>query len=281
MSDLHLEAQSYADFTVPARAPSLLLCGDVGQLVDYEHYLRFLQSQCRQFSHVYLTLGNHEFFHATRKESLAKAASLEQEPSLSGKLTVLNRKRVDIPGSDVALLGCTLHSFVPRESRAIVNAKMLDFRVIGDWSLREHNKEHLQDVEWLRGQVASIASNEPRRRIMIATHHAPSHINTYNAAHRSSPWGSAFATGLLETEVKSWPGSKHIAAWVFGHTHWNTDDMHENVRLVSNQRGVVPARWIPPSFAQARKRYRSKARSWIARLRGQTSAFDVAKVISV
>src|SRR5947208_562344 len=78
MSDLHLEAErSYSNFDIPHSAPYLILAGDIGCLLEYKNYLGFLSHQCTRFEHVYLVLGNHEFYGRSREEGLKAAALLE------------------------------------------------------------------------------------------------------------------------------------------------------------------------------------------------------------
>lgn len=117
MSDLHLEVgQRYKSFIVPRAAPYLVLAGDIGCLRDYAGFFVFLAVQCAQFYRVFIVLGNHEFYGISREDGLRAVRSLEVEPQLLGKLSVLNRGRVDI-NRRVTILGCTLHSYIPEESQ--------------------------------------------------------------------------------------------------------------------------------------------------------------------
>lgn len=112
ISDLHLEVgQRYKSFAVPKIAPYLILAGDIGRLRDYGGLLASLAVQCAQFDRVFLVLGNHEFYGISRENGLQASKSLKVEPQLLGKLSILNRKRVDI-NRRVSILGCTLHSYI-------------------------------------------------------------------------------------------------------------------------------------------------------------------------
>lgn len=145
MFDLHLEVgRQYSTFLISPPAPYLILAGDVGRLSDYEGLICFLAVQWRSFQHVFLVLGNHEFFRVLRREDLDIAQELEQEPILEGKFPVLNRTRTDI-SDHITVLGCTLQSYIlPRDS-AVVQKKVKDFREIRGWSIDDHNAEHLLD----------------------------------------------------------------------------------------------------------------------------------------
>ncbi|KAI9858273.1 MAG: hypothetical protein M1813_007547 [Trichoglossum hirsutum] len=237
MSDLHLEAERcYSDFDIPRSAPYLILAGDIGRLADYDNYLGFLRRYCTQFEHVYLVLGNHEFYGQSREDGLKAAASLEAEPDLHSKLTVMNRTRVDI-NSRVTLLGCTLQSNIPSKSYSVVEKRVKDFRLISGWTIDHHNEEHALDVEWLKTQVQAIFHESPHRRIVIVTHHAPSFRNTCKPPQEETPWSSAFCTEILESEIDTWLGLGCIRCWIFGHTHRCTEFYKRNMAVVSNQRG--------------------------------------------
>ncbi len=73
--------------------------------------------------------GNHEFYGITREEGLQLAAKLIQESVLQGRLVWWEHNRFDFPGDNVTLLGCTLHSLISQNSRAIVQSKVKDFYV--------------------------------------------------------------------------------------------------------------------------------------------------------
>lgn len=244
MSDLHLETgQQYSTFLVPPCAPYLILAGDIGRLCDYEGFLGFLVSQCQSFQHVFLVLGNHEFFGGSRSEGFAAVKKLEQESVLRGKLSVLSRTRVDVSDS-IVVLGCTLQSYVPPESRAVVESKVNDFKKIRDWSVDDHNAEHILDVSWLRHEIHAInkedaASSRPPRRILVVTHHAPSMRGCSAPQHEANPWASAFATELLDGQHDKLSSQLKSQTWIFGHTHYSTCLHKQGLRLISNQRGYV------------------------------------------
>ena len=108
-SHLHLELnQQYLSFEIPVCAKNLILAGDIGRLVDYDNYLKFLQKQTDRFELVFLVLGNHEFYNDTLIAGLQKAQQLEQESCLNGRLVLLHRARYDVPGTNITILGCTL-----------------------------------------------------------------------------------------------------------------------------------------------------------------------------
>ena len=279
MSDLHLEVgQQYSNFEIIPRATHLILAGDIGRLADYEPFREFLYSVCQKFGEVYLILGNHEFFGVSRQEGLRLADKLQQDPELKDKLTLMNRKRVDL--QDVTILGCTLHSHVPPEAEGIVQTKINDFRRIVDWTVANHSDEHAEDVKWLKNEISSIRQQDagPKRKIVVVTHHAPSTKGTSKPSDESNPWSSAFATDLIGNEEKSCLDD--VQWWVFGHTHYSTDSVRGQVKLVSNQRG-----YVLPNKNEDRTEISGKFSSRILKIwdsdRRQQGTFHPEKVIEV
>jgi predicted phosphodiesterase len=224
LSDLHLEVgQQYSAFDFPATAPNLVLAGDIGLLSNYDAYLGFLSSQAARYDHIFLVLGNHEFYGLDFATALSTARKLEEEPRLLGKLSLLQQTRI---------LGCTLWSHVPDEAKEIVGQKVTDFRKIRNWTVGHHNDAHKSDLAWLRGELDNI---DPGRSVLVITHHAPSVLETSRPEHLTNPWTSAFASNILSSG-KTWASVRY---WIYGHTHYSTEFKKHGVRVVSNQRGYV------------------------------------------
>lgn len=244
MSDLHLElsksdSDQYLHFEIPPKAPYLILAGDIGLLVPhYTRYLSFLRRQTEVFEHVFLVLGNHEFYRTSRAEGLLAAEKMQEE--LQGRLTVLNRKRVDLVDG-VTVLGATLHSMISGDHKEYIGRCMNDFHLIGNWTVEDHNREHELDKEWLKNELAAIDAEEAtgvEKRVVIVTHHAPSFTGTCSPEHKGSMVGSAFCTELLSSLEKRWRGGEMVRLWVFGHTHFSTDfSTRGGTRIIANQKG--------------------------------------------
>lgn len=280
VSDLHLEVgQQYADFKIVPYAPRLILAGDIGRLADYDPFRGFLNSVCEHFIQVFLVLGNHEFFGVSRSEGLGLAKRMEEESGLKGTLVVMNRRRIDLHdphGIPVSVLGCTLQSYVPPVARDIVRQKINDFRRIKDWTVEDHCEEHALDVAWLTNEINLIrqSPNEPNRRILVITHHAPSKSGTSDPVHEGNAWNSAFGTDLLSKGSGNTNGLGSVQAWVFGHTHYCTDVRIGKVRVIGNQRGYVLAGKTDQVVSIGGLRIRKSERS-------KKTNFDVNKVIAI
>ncbi|TWU76672.1 hypothetical protein ED733_008471 [Metarhizium rileyi] len=236
LSDLHLEVgQQYLSFTFPATAPFLLLGGDIGRLIDYDGYLKFLEAQVSRYEKVFLVLGNHEFYGLDYHSGLDKARHLVAEPSLAGTLILLDKTRWDDLNSALTIIGCTLWSAIPEQASSIIESKINDFKKIDGWTAQKHNEIHAIEVAWLRGQVAqALKEQSTKRRLLVATHHAPCIEGTSRPEDSNNPWTPAFATDLLDQQ--GWAG---INIWTFGHTHYSTD-LRENQKLSRNPHDFDP-----------------------------------------
>ncbi|KAL1894925.1 hypothetical protein Sste5346_005612 [Sporothrix stenoceras] len=253
LSDLHLElCKQYLTFEVPkTTANYLILAGDIGRFVDYEPLLGFLEKLVPSYKRIFYLLGNHEFYTMTYEQGIQEAYRMEKEPTLQGKVTILHRTRWDEDSSDSSdaaipnftILGCTLWTHVPPESREAVGRAISDFKYIQDWTVDSHNQMHDEEVTWLREQVAALRSEDPSRTLLVVTHHVPTVEGTSRPKYSESPWATAFATELIlqdKEEEKPWDG---VAAWIYGHTHYSNDFVRGGVRLIANQRGYV----FPPN----------------------------------
>jgi predicted phosphodiesterase len=247
LSDLHLEVgQQYSSYTFPVSAPFLLLGGDIGRLIDYDGYRKFLEAQVSRYQKVFLVLGNHEFYGLDYESGLATAQRLAEEPKLANTLVLLNKVGWNDTKSSLTVIGCTLWSLIPEDASSIVESKVSDFKKIDGWTVQKHNEIHAAETSWLREEVAQRAG----RRLLVATHHAPCMQGTSRPEHSNSPWTPAFATDLLNQE--GWDG---INTWVFGHTHYSTDLRRNGIRVVANQRGyVLPGTMDSNGNGKTRKR---------------------------
>ena len=145
----------------------------------------------------------------------------------------------------LAILGCSLFSFIPPESQEAVSFGLNDFFQTSDWDVGMHNEAHKRDLAWLNEQVADLEQSDVK--IMIFSHWSPSlDVRSIEPKHAGSPISSAFSTELSSEGCFK---SDKVKVWAFGHTHYNCDFTVDREggagpgRLLANQRGYY--------FAQA------------------------------
>lgn len=182
---------------------------------------------------------------ASQKDSLQALrdfeATISQERSNGvalGDFRFLDRTRIDLDAT-TTLLGCILWSDLSLASPHtydLITSRLNDFRVIRGLTEESYQEMHLRDRRWLEESVAEIADQEPSRRVIILTHHAPTVSGTSAPHLLSSPDAltPAFSTPLESTPCCRRPT---VTTWCFGHTHWSCDFVRKEVRFVSNQMG--------------------------------------------
>ncbi|KDQ12100.1 hypothetical protein BOTBODRAFT_424301 [Botryobasidium botryosum FD-172 SS1] len=234
LSDLHLEIESpgseeFYQFEIPKRADILALLGDIGCTND-NRLFGWLEVQLKKFSKVIFVPGNHEPYRSSLSDSDARLTIFAAAHPNS--FIYLNRSRHDLTPT-LTILGCTLWSSLNPEDLDILSWSLTDFKRIEAFTPALYADNHDRDISWLCKAVESIRENEPQRRVLIFTHHAPTVKGTGDPKYEGGPANSAFATEL--TGRRCW-GSP-VCAWAFGHTHWSCDFTREGVRVYSNQRG--------------------------------------------
>lgn len=268
MSDLHLElGQQYYLYDFPVTGSVLILAGNIGRLVDYEHYLYFLQVQAKRYDKVLLVLGNQEFYDLSYDEGIDAAKRLTSDKRLAGKVQLLHRSVYVDSYYSTIVFGCTLWSHIPHASREWVGWKISDYHKIRDWSVEANNAVHQQESWWLRDSMRRLCENycDTKRNLLVVTHHAPRVEGTSASGYAGNPWASVFASDVLSTMRL-----ERIKTWVFGHTEYTTDFMVGGMQLVSNQRGFVRPGVERKAKAQA---------SWVAAWISIGSRFDPKRTI--
>lgn len=238
LSDLHLEIERGAGeegdgglyvFDFPVTGDALALLGDIGTTHD-PRLFDWLRIQLQRFERVFYVAGNHEPYWSTLAESRGKLEAFAAESA--GRFVLLDRTRYDVSPT-VTLLGCTLWSRLAQDDLDILRWALTDFKRIADFAPETYQALHAADVAWLQVEIARLQQDEPARRVVVLTHHAPTLDGTSDPKYVGGPTNSAFATELVGGAC--WAGN--VRAWLFGHTHWNLDAVRAGVRVASNQRG--------------------------------------------
>jgi predicted phosphodiesterase len=231
ISDLHIERDlkngALPDWRniITKVSEVLIIVGDVTRLEYKELYEEFMLSLCKGFNHVYLIPGNHEFYSSILLHELL-INNLVNFCERISNLTLLNNGFVDLPGN-IRLYGSTLWSYIPETNRIntlpilLHNERMCD----SSWI----NKEYYKDVYNL--ETIIYDSIRDGKRLIVATHYAPTFFGTLTEKHLQSPIRFFYASDL-DRLLK-----KHLVyTWIFGHTHVNCDYLTVfDTRVVSNQ----------------------------------------------
>lgn len=258
-ADLHLEMhppwQGWSD--IPVMSPHLALLGDIGVAASRDPtYFDFIRYQATRFKHVFVTLGNHEFYRGIVMDVVKRC---ENECAPLDNVHLLNRSTVEIGG--LRILGCTLWSQIAADLAAFVEARMNDYHLSGTITfpasishLKPHiktlfrrneefravrpveptrvadtNDWHREDIDFLETEIARAKADG--KKVLVMTHHAPTLRDTSAPEHRGNPLGHAFATDLEHMMADP------VVMWVYGHSHFSHDQLINGVRVLSNSRG--------------------------------------------
>jgi len=277
-SDLHLEFHKDLElkqFLEPT-APYLALLGDISALGHEgdgrKKYISFLKDCCQQWEHVFVLLGNHEYYSKSNFEekSMLKfhevEAWVDQLCSENSKLTLLNRSSAVVEG--VRIIGATLWGNIPEKWITIQDPaknvwyRMNDYHVIHikkNWNKEEDEKcetgdvralhphdtntIHLLDLKFIKAELQIAEEN--KQSALVLTHHAPSFSVAKPDFDQRDPIKYACAADL----TRFISSSPVLHTWAYGHTHYSTSLKVGKANVVSNQLGYPTEPW-------AKERYR-------------------------
>eukprot|EP01116_Phalansterium_solitarium_P023049 TRINITY_DN7879_c0_g1_i2.p1 TRINITY_DN7879_c0_g1~~TRINITY_DN7879_c0_g1_i2.p1 ORF type:complete len:262 (+),score=28.87 TRINITY_DN7879_c0_g1_i2:107-892(+) len=218
VSDIHVEFYISKPFpTIPPRTKYLCLLGDIGLLNERGsvNYRNFLAHHADVFKHVFVLLGNHEYYGSRVDEAYHRAVDIT---SGLRNVTLLQKTSLLLDGFRV--LGTTLWSKVPAERVAEVGQCLNDYHSITvpdqhgnlrKLSVRDTNAWFDDERLWLETEIA--AARRRKETVVVLTHHAPVADGSH-PQHVGSPINGAFVTDL---EYMMGPP---VAFWGFGHTHY-------------------------------------------------------------
>lgn len=233
VSDLHIEMLRRPP-KIPVNAPCIALLGDIG-VAGTKMYAAFVRSLSEKFETVLILAGNHEFYggeYEERKYDMRRLA--DSLPNVR----FLDCESVNLGGVEV--LGCTLWSHVPPPAREVVRNTLNDYRVIEMLDIgaeeprpllvTDTNAMHRREATFLWKEIA--AAKETGQTLLVLTHHSPLIRGTSHPEYEGLPTNHGFSTDLSELM-----GSP-VAAWVYGHTHFNPSELVVNgTRVLANQKG--------------------------------------------
>lgn len=241
-----LNQEPFESNVLPQAGEYLALLGDVfnGGKIKGGEYTEYLKQQCKGYEAVFILAGNHEYYNA---EYEAGRASLRNVCKLvtahfarcGGKPVVhfLDQDRVDLPGSKLRVLGCTLWSDVPAEAAKDVGSSLSDYRAIkvGDASavVADTNAWHLRERSWLEAEIDQ--AEKEGRSCIVLTHHGPSLCGTGAPEHEGSLIQSAFSSNL-EHMLKA-----PVLLWLFGHTHYSNWQLYDGEKFRALSHGSPPS----------------------------------------
>lgn len=205
--------------------------------------VKFLD-QVSDFDQVFFIMGNHEHYHGHLQSSaMILREFIKSHGFDSDKYVVLDNDVVRLR-DDTLLVGATLWTDMRRDnpqSHLYVGRGMNDFRLIqyGDrdevgmapiFTTYHALEEHRKSLTF----IESVVGSNLDKRIIMATHHAPSYQSNGRAYN-----GSEIVDGYCSDLEQFIIDHPNITDWVHGHTHVNVEYEIGQCRITSNMRGYV------------------------------------------
>lgn len=224
----------------------LCLLGDICTLERLSTYEQFLNQVTKDFEHVLVLLGNHEYYHYKPKDhSLAE----EWNNKLFSKyknLHFLDRGKFQY--KNVVFLGATLWCPIKQEKyENLVEKTISDFKTIfykekdeiKVLNSKEINRWHQRDLDFFNSELKEVREDQ---QVVILTHHPP--FFQKQSFHVTQKMDDNLKEALIDCFTNVGMEKlmiKNVKIWAFGHTHFNTDHIEKKsegkTRVISNQLG--------------------------------------------
>jgi hypothetical protein len=244
------------------------LLGDIGlPLHPFQSYFyaQFLRWCGREWNHVFVICGNHEYYTNERisMEELHEAMvelCAHISSSFSSQVHFLHRNSFDLKG--IRILGCTLWTEIPHNEEHYFSIwrRVNDYNSIyknveensgesqhlkddGSGNSEERQKTtrelqpqdtrlfHYEEVEWLEKEVTQLQRENPNIPCVIFTHHSPVPSAEKNVKFLEDPASFVSATDLRRFFHDP------VYVWAYGHTHQKYEKRHGTTRVVTNASG--------------------------------------------
>jgi predicted phosphohydrolase len=209
----------------------LALVGDIAE----EHspiYYKFLIWVSHQFKKVFIITGNHEYYSC---DSITNVHERIKKFCNGTNLCFLNNEKslFSIGNVTYHILGSTLWSNISKESEMECVMGLNDFKYISPkMSTNDYNGMHKVSVDGLTFEIREFEKlDQTKNKLIVLTHHAPLIKGVSHPRYESQKvrgMNECFSTDLSAIVRKP------VSAWVFGHTHWCSDFVHEGCNVVSN-----------------------------------------------
>jgi len=250
-SDIHLEFSSFP--TTPDELDAqpdeiLLVAGDTILAVALQEkrtdglgrqmqrrFEQFLEG-VKDFKEVYMIPGNHEAYMHGDVASNCKWVNDFIARKGYTNIRMVDRARFSLDGK-TDLLAATLWTDMNRRdplALQYVQNGMNDFRVCyyegTPFTTTDAADIFDETLSWLKEQVLDTSKN-----FVVMTHHLPT-FAAIDPRFKGDTLNFGYASELDDIIMMH----PHITHWIHGHSHFNTDFLVGETRIISNQRGYPP-----------------------------------------
>lgn len=236
-SDIH-NGYKFENEVVPDKDAVLLLPGDLHEFKRTNRYKELIKVLTDSYKEVLLVPGNHEYYGSNIISVNKKMTLLQQEFS---NFHFLQNSSVVI--DDIFIVGSTLWTDFDNGNALTkydAGIKMNDYKHIRhgtekvpyDRKLRPTDTEffHYESKKYIRSTIDEARKNG-YTKILVMTHHAPSHQSIHQSF-KNSDLNGAYCSDMDDFIIDLSPD-----VWVHGHVHNSFDYNIDATRILCNPRG--------------------------------------------
>lgn len=270
MSDLHLDVNRNYPLQLPQKDRGIftILAGDVAGETDWG--VQWIKENC---PYGVCVAGNHLVYNNYGLTVQALKKSLKEDFPESCTMRFLENDYVQI--GDIIIVGATLYTNFKLDGMnqtvgmKIAKRYMNDFR----WGMYETDDGMVEDLKpehYLKifeeslAYIGKICEDNPDKKIIVVTHHAPSN-QSISKRYFGDDSNCCYASNL-DKFIKD---HSNIKAFIHGHVHNHFDYMIGNCRVLCNPRGYVrymeDTNWNPCFYLDTDDWTTSFDDSWFSR----------------
>jgi len=223
--DIHLISDTHIEFGT-SKMPKVsgdvcVLAGDIGLIKNPEAYYKFLENIKRQFDHVILVNGNHEFYGMNYLKGMNDIKEITDSADVHLMDVHYNTDNLKIDG--ITFWGSTLWTDFKKYNQTIkqhVGNGLNDFHVITGFNTDMVYNIHQDTVDKINWNAD-----------VIVTHHMP-------IIRPHTQFGISDITyGFCCTDLEEKIANSKVKYWMYGHTHDNVSTKINNTHIITNQTG--------------------------------------------
>lgn len=205
---------------------NLILAGDIGY-PSHKNTTEFIEQCSRLYDHVFIVMGNHEYYKSSIEESMYK---MKEIIKLYPNCHLLDSEI--IKHNNIYIIGSTLWTHIGEDDPAR-KSPINDYSCIKDFTIDTSNRLHLQAKTFLRDVIENV--KKENGKCIVITHHLPS-FSLIDLTYKDSPHSPYFASNCDEFIISP------VKYWIYGHTHMMGQNRINGVDLLCNPKGY-PSEW--------------------------------------
>jgi predicted phosphohydrolase len=239
-SDIHLNYLNWSNVALELcnddfKNDALLLAGDIATCLSISKLKDFFERISSSYKHIFLILGNHDFWYGNIETSVDTFKDALSEFS---NIVVMTMNTPCII-NDYYLIADTLWTDFNKESMyemrmwnrcmndAVYIKREIDERTISVNDLLLEYKNQLSTL-------FSFVTSHKDKKIIVMTHHAP------DAKSVSERYSGEYTNAYYYSDLSDFINeNKHIAYWVHGHMHGRFNYLSSATMVVCNAHGYT------------------------------------------